>query len=199
MLIVGAGNLGKHILEVLLDEGYKSPILFYDSNKKIVNKNIGNFLITSDIDEASEFLKNTEKHFFIGVGQNRIREKLSGQFIALGGKPATLISKRAFVSPLDVALGQHIFVQPGAGISHSTFLAEGCVIHAGSVIGHGARLGRYVSVATLSTIIGPCSIGDYSFIGTNCVVMPHVKIGNHAFIGAGVKVDRNVEDYETIV
>lgn len=198
MLIIGAGRLGKHILEVLLDEGYSGNITFYDEAIPACDSFLNRYTTINSIEEARLFMARNGNDFITAIGHNRLREKMTQKFIKHGGKAISVVSHRAFVSPLLDKLPEHVFVQPGAAIAHSVCMGEGCVIHANSVIGHDVVMGKYVSVATLSTIIGPCEIGDYSFIGTNCVVMQGVKIGKNAIIGAGVTVAADVSDYAVI-
>ncbi|MDD3877283.1 MAG: acetyltransferase [Bacteroidales bacterium] len=199
MVIIGAGNLGKHILEILLDEDYNKEIIFFDEKKPSTNSYLGAYKIENDIKFITSYFKQVDNRFVVGIGQNRIREKMVQKFRLLGGHYTSVISQKAFVSPLIRPIETQVIIQPGAGLSNNIVMGEGCVIHANSIIGHDVKMGKYVSVATLTTLIGPCEIGDYSFIGTNCVVMPGIKIGKHVVVGASVKVNRNVNDYETLV
>jgi sugar O-acyltransferase (sialic acid O-acetyltransferase NeuD family) len=199
MLIIGAGNLGKHILEILLDEKYEGDIVFFDEYKEATNSYLGKYRVINAIKEATLWLGEVNNQFVSAIGNNRLRERYAQRFKNLGGEYVSVISSKSFISPLVKPLKNQVIVQSGAGISNTIEMGEGCVIHANAIVGHDVKLGKYVSVATLTTLIGPCSIGDYSFIGTNCVVMPGVRIGRHVIVGACVKVDRDLADFETVI
>lgn len=195
MLIIGAGNLGKHVLDILLYDGLLEEVAFYDDRSDIPDLVYG-FPVFRDEKTVIDFFKKTGPSFIAAVGNNRLREKVTQRFEKLGGVYVSLISSKACISKLT-SLEQPIFIQPFVTLAHHVIAGKGCTLHANSVIGHDVILGNFVSVATLTTLIGPCEIGDYSFIGTQCLVMPGVKIGKHVVVGARSTVRRDLADYET--
>ena len=198
MIIIGAGNLGLHVLDILLYENYQDEIVFFDETKKSTVAPFDKFRIIQSIEEVREYLQKKSNTFISAIGNNRIRGKLTDRFEKIGGKLVSAISRRACLSTLN-EIKNEVVIQPFVSVAHNVTFGKSCVIHANSVIGHDIILGNYVSVATLTTLIGPCEIGDYTFIGTNCTIMPGIKIGKNVIVGAGSIVNRNLKDYENFI
>ena len=100
-------------------------------------------------------------------------------------------------------------------ISKSAKLGKGNIIYPNSVVGPNANLGNFNLVTSYSFISHDCTIGDYNFFSTaglagnvdignrnffgiRSTVLPSVKIGNDNLIQAGMVVDKNVTDKETV-
>ncbi len=194
MLIVGAGNLGIHILDQLLQDAYTKDIYFFDDNSTQL-KIYDNYPILKSEIEIKKLFKE-QACFIVAVGHPRLRSKLTKRFEQLGGQVCSLIHPSAFISKFS-SLKNEIVVQPHAVISHDVTIGRSCILHTGSVIGHGVRLGDYVSIAPNVTIVGPTQIGDYVSIGSNSVILPHIKIGNKVFIEAGSVVKEDISDNNT--
>ncbi len=197
MLIAGAGNLGKHSLDMLIYDGYDKPVVFYDDNPSLPDFLYEKFPVLKTEEAVRAHFQQHGSNFIATVGNNRMREKMAVKIEQWGGKMAPLISSKSYISAL-ISIEAPIIVQPGVVIAHNIEFGKSCTLHANSVIGHDVKLGNYVSVASMTTLIGPCSVGDYSFIGTNVVVHPGVRIGNNAFIGTAVVVREDVPDFGTL-
>jgi sugar O-acyltransferase (sialic acid O-acetyltransferase NeuD family) len=198
MLIAGAGNLGKHCLDMLLYDECEERISFFDDNPALPEHLYGRYPVLKTVEAVKEFFAAEGHSFIAAVGNNRMREKMVLRMEALGGRLVSLVSSRAYISPL-LALSDSVIVQPGAALAHEICMGRSCTIHANAVIGHDVVMGNYVSVASLSTLIGPCLVGDYTFIGTNVVVHPGLRIGKNCYIGSGVVVREDLPDHGTLV
>lgn len=197
MLIAGAGNLGKHSLDMLIYDEYNGHIAFYDDNAALPEFLFGKFEVLRTESAVRAYFQKNGPEFIATVGNNRLREKMVVKIENWGGQLGSLISSKAYISAL-LEIDSPVIIQPGVAVAHHVVFGKSCTIHANSVIGHDVVLGNFVSVASLSTVIGPCSIGDYTFIGTNVVVEPNVTIGKNVFIGSGVVVKEDVPDFGTI-
>jgi sugar O-acyltransferase (sialic acid O-acetyltransferase NeuD family) len=196
MIIIGAGNLGLHVLDTLLMEKFKEEIVFYDDKENNQDLLLGKYRIISSLKEVQEYINNSCPDFIAAIGNNRIRAEYVKKFENVGGNLSSVISGKANISSL-IPIPSKIIIQPGVTIAHNVSFGKSCVIHANSVIGHDVKMGDFVSVATLTTIIGPCEIGDFTFIGTNCVVLPKIKIGKNVIVTTGKIVNENLDDYTT--
>lgn len=197
MLIAGAGNLGKHSLDLLLYDGYAKPIVFFDDNPNLPDFLFEKFQVLKSETDVRSYFQQYGTDYIATVGNNRLRQKMTQKMETWGGNMVSLISSKAYISAL-LEINVPIIVQPGVAIAHKVAFGKSCTIHANAVIGHDVTLGNFVSVASLTTLIGPCTVGDFSFIGTNVVVHPGVHIGNNAFIGSGVVVREDVPDFGTL-
>jgi len=195
MIIVGAGSLGFEILSVLLENGYKKEIIFYDANP--VKKGIifDKFPVITDDEELNNVLSR-DNEFVVGIGHPRLRERMYNKLISMGGNPVNVISKKAHVFPFNKSFTGCI-LEPGAGISHSTEIGEGCAIHINCTIGHAVRIGKFVNIGPGANVVGPCVIDDFAYISVGAVVLPNIRIGKYAIVTANKLADRDVADYET--
>jgi sugar O-acyltransferase (sialic acid O-acetyltransferase NeuD family) len=103
-------------------------------------------------------------------------------------------------------------IHPKSIVAPSAFIADGCHILAGSVVGSEARLGRCVIINTSASVDHECilregvhiapgailcgciEVGAFSFIGPGTIITPHIRIGENTVIGAGSVVTRDIPD-----
>lgn len=194
MIIAGAGSAGIETLKIYLTTG-KNDVILYDDNP-IKNGNLfnGYKIINTESDLCSEIKK--DPLFCVAIGNPRRREKLFNRIINLGGIPTNIMNQDLFYHISDIPQNGTI-IQPGVIISYGLEIGQSCMIHANSVIGHKVKIGNFINISPLCSIIGPCEIGDFSYIGTGSIILPHHKIGNNVIISAGSVVNRDVSDYET--
>ena len=197
MIIVGAGNLGIHMLDVFIENEFQEEIVFFD-DKTSIQKVFNKYPVISNIGEVSRYFKQ-DNNFIVAIGNTRLRKKQTDLFESLGGKLSSLVSNRTILSNFcNLENAEGFFSQAGSYVSHNVTIGKSCMLHFGAVVGHDVVLSDYVSVSANSTIVGPSSIGDHCFIGPNSVIHKNIKIGKNVIIGSGAVVNRNLNDYETI-
>ncbi|PIP54323.1 MAG: hypothetical protein COX07_05955 [Bacteroidetes bacterium CG23_combo_of_CG06-09_8_20_14_all_32_9] len=196
MLIVGTGGLAKEILSFLLTDEYSEEITFYDENLNVASVLYHRFKVIKSENGIKNYFKNKSPDFIVGIGNPRIREKLTNKMKAFGGKNSTAISKQVAISPLN-NYPEGTIIEPFVGISHGLEMGEGCAIHVHASIGHIAKIGKYVNVGPGATIVGPIEIGDYTYLGAKALIMPDIKIGKQVIVLAGITVNRDLKDFET--
>lgn len=81
----------------------------------------------------------------------------------------------------------------------STVIREGTKVDHHCHIAHGAKIGKYNTLAAGCIIEGSCEIGNYNTFGAGVIVQTKVKIGSHCVFGSGTVVTKDVEDYSVIV
>lgn len=195
MIIVGAGSLGLETLSILLENGYNNSLLFYDSNPAKKGIIYDKFPVITNDEELKKVLTH-DNEFVVGIGHPRLRERMYNKLIAWGGNPVNVISKDTHIFPFNKPFTGCI-VEPGAGISHSTEIGEGCAMHINCTIGHAVKIGKFVNIGPGTNVVGPCIIDDYAYISVGAVVLPNIKIGKYAIITANKLADRDISDYET--
>ncbi len=106
-------------------------------------------------------------------------------------------------------------IHPSVVISKSAKLGKGNVIYPNSVIGPNCKIGNFNLVTSYSFVSHDCVIGDFNFLSTaglagnvtigdknffgiRSTVIPSVSIGINNTIQAGMVIDKNVSDNETI-
>ncbi len=195
MIIIGAGNLGKHIIDQLTQDNYIGELAFFDeacNNASIYEK----FQIIHDWQDFYNRLETTDNSFFIAIGNPRKRERIFRKII--GGIYTSVISKHANIISTYSQIGDGSLIQPGCCISHNVRIGKSNIIHANSLIGHDVFIDDFVSIGSNVNILKGVDVGKYSIISPNCLIMDNVKIGKNVFIEPGVVVRNDVPDNETI-
>lgn len=194
MVIAGAGGLGIEILLVLLNDGFNGDIFFFDENLKTGSLIYDRFKVFTEIEQLKEHFNQGDKSFITGVGNPRIRKKLSEKILNVGGEFKSVISSRSSIFPFNKEIVGGI-VQPGVGISHGVEIGISSAIHINSTIGHNSKIGDFVNIGPGANVIGPVSIGDYTYIGAQSVILSGLSIGKNVLVGAGSIVTKDIPDY----
>jgi acetyltransferase EpsM len=196
MIIVGAGNLGKHIIDQLEQDNYQGELIFFDENlrtKTIYNK----YQVISEWEELITYLREINKEYFIAIGNPRIRKKIHMKISE--GKYTSLLSKHAGIISKYSTIGEGSLIQPACCISHNVNIGVSCLIHASTLIGHDVNISNYVTIGSNVNILKNVKIGEFTTISPNTLIYPDVKIGNNVYVGPGVIVKNDIRDYETIL
>ncbi len=137
----------------------------------------------------------SDPFFCVAIGNSRMREKVYCNLMKWGGQPVNIISPNAFC--LSLIENNGTIIQPGVALSFDVTIGTSCMIHVNSTIGHKTKIGNFVNISPLVSIIGPITISDHCFIGAGSVILPNINIGKQVIISAGIVVNRNLSDYET--
>lgn len=167
LLIVGAGGLGRIVLEHSLQT--------YDCYFVDDGLNLGDVVCGTPIIGNTEDLQNLYSEFknlIIAIGDNEIRRRLYELAKHIGYKIVNVICDSVYVSPFSTL---------GSGC----VLLNNVVLQNGSTIGNGVVLNPGVEIHHDSTI------GDFVLIYANSVIRTNTHIGNKVKIGSNVTVSNN--------
>lgn len=135
---------------------------------------------------------------FVAVGDNRVRQRLTGQLHALGfGTPAA-VSGRAIVSP-TARIEAGTFVMHGATVGPYSVVGAGAIINTNASIDHDCTVGAFAHLGPGSTLAGTVEIGQGAFLGVGTSVIPETIVGAWCTVGAGSTVIGNVPEGTTVV
>ncbi|HPD25068.1 MAG TPA: acetyltransferase [Bacteroidales bacterium] len=196
MIIIGAGNLGKHVIDQLEQDDYQRELIFFDENfskKTIYNK----YQVISKWEELFKYLREIDKEYFIAIGNPRIRKKIHLKISE--GKYTSILSKHVGIISKYSTIGEGTLIQPACCISHNVTIGISSLIHASTLIGHNVNISNYVTIGSNVNILKNVKIGEFTTISPNTLIYPDVKIGNNVYIGPGVIVKNDIRDYETII
>jgi sugar O-acyltransferase (sialic acid O-acetyltransferase NeuD family) len=131
-----------------------------------------------------------DHYFFAAVvytQQNRLRARLYQEAKAKGFRPASYISRQAFVWR-DVRLGDHCFIFENNVIQPRVRIGDNVVLWSGNHIGHHSVIGDHCFFSSHVVISGYVAVGESCFFGVNATVGNNVAIGEKSLIGAGALV-----------
>lgn len=129
-LIIGAGGHGRVVAEVAQDCGY-DEIAFLDDNSD---------LAIGKISDIKNF-KDKYTDVFIGIGNNKVREKLLMEIKTLGFNIPALIHPSAYISRSS-KIGIGTIIEPKAIVNANSIIGEGCIISIGSIVDHDVTIGK---------------------------------------------------------
>ena len=198
MIIAGAGNLGKHILDQLIHENYAEEIIFFDDSAAIGTSVYNKYPIIKNTAALTAYFNTSGNKFIVAVGHPRIREKVTKRILNLGGALTKILSAQALIST-NAEIGVGSVIQPGCCVSHNTRIGVSSIIHAHTLIGHDVSIGDYFTCGSNANILSPTTIGHFCTIGANTLFWPGNTLGDYVFVGAGAIVSQSLKDYETFV
>jgi acetyltransferase EpsM len=195
MIIFGAGNLGKHVIDQLTQDNYIGDLLFFDEECS-KNSIYDRFKIIDDWQNLNSILESSDNSFFIAVGNPRVRQKILNRI--KHGNYTSLISNNVGVVSTYSNIGEGSMIQPGCCISHNVEIGKSCLIHANTLIGHDVEIENFVTIGSNVNILKGVKIGSFSVISPNVLIYPNVKIGQNVFLSPGVIVKSDIADYESL-
>lgn len=181
MVVIGAGGHAKVVVELARSCGFEVVgCLDADDTPRFV---VGAPVIGKD-DIASSLLSDGVELAALGIGDNRVRERIGFELEALGFTLPALISPNAVVSPSAV-VERGAIVMPGAVLNAECRIGPFGIINTSASVDHDCRLGKAVHVAPGSRLAGSIIVGDRAMIGVGSAVAPGLSIGADATLGAG--------------
>lgn len=193
MLIIGAKGFAKEILEIFHQKDETENLLFYDD----ISEDIPDFLydkfkVLKNEEEAKAIFETISNEFTLGIGNPKLRNKLSEKFQNLGGKLTSSISKYAEIGSFGVKIEAGCNILGGVKISNDVKIGTGTIVYYNSIITHDVIIGEFCEISPGATLLGKCEIGKSVKIGAGAIIFPDVKIGDNSVIAAGSVVRNNI-------
>lgn len=193
---MGAGGHAKEMLELVIEEeGVKHVAVFDNVTPDIhIPKIFSEFNILRDKVSLTNWFKDNDNDFVIGVGGIRAKSILWELAMDCGGSPRSLIAKNAAIGHFDTNIGVGSTIMQMAFVSNSVQIGKGVLINTRVNIHHDIRIGDFCEIAPNALLLGRAQIGQNNFIGAGAVILPDIVIGNDCTIGAGAVVTKNLTD-----
>ncbi|MBK3497119.1 acetyltransferase [Viridibacillus sp. YIM B01967] len=198
MLIVIIGDSGH--AKVIADCIHSNPeheiIAKLDDKYNVVFEDEG--LIKGPIEHLHTLLQQTQCKVIVGIGSNRIRQKIVERLNLSADTFATIIHQHAIVSPL-ATLASGTVIMPGAVVNVDAIIGRHCIINTNSVIEHDCIVGDFAHISPNSTLTGGVCFGKGSHLGATATVIPMQKVGDWSIIGAGSVIISEINSNVTAV
>lgn len=203
IIFIGSGAVASEVISYLEDIEKQNP-----ESKFIIH----GFLNDSEEDFTLKSKKYDFKGNFLGsISDHQFSEDFS--YIFGFADPN---GKNRFADNIDLQkIDFPNIIHPSVVISKSAKLGKGNVIYPNSVIGPNVHIGNFNLITSYSFISHDCVIGDHNFLSTaglagnvevghqnffgiRSTVIPSVKIGSKNILQAGMIIEKNVSDNETV-
>lgn len=154
------------------------------------------FEITYLGDEGSDLFDwNSVDQFILGIGDNKIRQKVADLILANKKTILNIIHPSSVISKYAI-FDTGIFIAANVTVNALAKIADNCILNTGCIIEHECAIGSGAHIAPGVVLAGNVSIGSNSFIGANSVIKQGVKIGSGVTVGAGSVVIKDIPDNE---
>ncbi len=193
-IIIGGGDHAKVIIEVLRAMNMKI-IGAVDANKD--QTHVLDVPILGDDAILPSLRHQGVANVAMGIGDNRLRERLGKRAHELGFSAPPLIHPSALISP-SARIGRGVVVMARAVIGVQAILRDMSLVNTGAILDHDNDLGGSAHVAPGCAIAGNVHIGDRTLIGVGSAIRPGVRIGSDSIIGAGSAVVSNIGDKQIV-
>ena len=188
IVIIGAGGHGRVAADIAKKNGY-SEIVFLDDDEH-------NHLAKGKINEITSYVKRYD--FFVAIGDNEMREKMSERVIEGGGNIVSLIHPSAVIGD-NVVLGRGVVVMAGVVLNTGARIGDGCIVNTAASIDHDCDVGMFSHVSVGAHLAGTVHVGARTFIGAGATVINNISVVQDCTIGAGAVVLKNIESKGTYV
>lgn len=189
LVIVGAGGLGREVLDVALALDVDVLCFADDARAGSVVRGVA-VRHPRDVPGDASFL--------VGVADPVARRRLTDLLASAGCRPVTLVHPRAVVAG-QTLLGAGCLVMAGAHVSSSVTVGAGSQVQYNATIGHDAVLDEVVTVLPGANVSGSVRIGAGATVGSGAVVLQGRAVGPGAFVGAGAVVTHDVAPGQVVV
>ena len=194
LLILGCGGHGKVIADVAEKFSYFQDISFLDKNflKEISRKDIFDNKIIGDISEDNiEKFSKSFTHFFVGIGDNKVRIKWLKIIKKMDIKITKIIDPSAEISKYS-QIDPGTFINTNVVIQYDSQIKSGSIINTSSTIDHNCIIGQGTHISPGVNIAGNVEIGENCWIGIGSQIVQNIKIGDNVVVGGGSLVLKNI-------
>jgi UDP-N-acetylbacillosamine N-acetyltransferase len=196
LIIIGAGGHGKVAAECAELMGCYSSICFWDGLYPQLT-HVNHWLVLAKGDQFVG-LELQETDYFVAIGHNLTRKKVTEQLLAHQCQLSTLVHPSAVISAY-AKIGLGSLICANAVVNIDSTISQGCIINTGASVDHDCILGSFVHVAPGVRLAGSVSIGETSFIGIGSVIIPGTVVGKHCILGAGSTLLHDMADHSVAV
>ncbi|PFA18425.1 acetyltransferase [Bacillus cereus] len=194
LLIIGASGHGKVVADIALKINKWQSIAFLDDSESV--KSSMSIEVIGKSADAFNYVDDYD--FFVGIGNNSIRERIQSKLESEGASLPTLIHPSAVIGE-QVELGEGTVVMAGAVINCCTTIGKGCIINTGSTIDHDNVIEDYIHISPGAHLAGTVKVGHGSWLGIGSLVSNNINITRGCKVGAGAVVVRDITEEGTYV
>lgn len=180
LIIIGASGHGKVCADIASKMNKWDEIVFLDDNEKL--ESVMGFKVIGSSNQIKKYIGTHD--FFVGVGNNSIRESIQEDLIRQNAKIATLIHPNAIIG-LDVEIGRGTCLMAGVVINCSTTIKQGVIINTGTTVDHDCLIEDYVHLSPGVNVAGSVSVGKKSWFGVGSSIINNILVCDNCIIGAG--------------
>lgn len=191
ILIIGAGEYSRVILEIFQLTGNVEAVGFVDDNRSLHGRSFAGVPVLGGSDMLSELKEQGFGHFIVSVGVPKIRSLLFKRCLEAGLEPVSAIHPKSCVSDSAAIHGGSV-VEAFSVIAVNAVVERGSFVTQNCSVSHDCILQEFCHLAPGCHLGGSVSVGRGTLVGVGAAVAPHVIIGDHVIITPGTSIDGSV-------
>lgn len=135
--------------------------------------------------------------YIMGIANLNYRRPIIERFMQEGAAFATFIHPTATVSP-SATIGSGVVIALHVNIGPNVVIGNHTIINSRCSIGHDTQIGDYNFLTPNVCFSGFTKVGNENMFGINSATIPGIEVGSRNKIMAGMTLDKNVGDDETV-
>ncbi len=199
ILIIGAGNGGEVVADILSQEANNEIVGFVDDNQLLWGKELWSKPIFGGLSVLEKvFAEKNGTHLGLSITANmKVRKAIYEQLKSKGYHFVNAIHSTAYLSP-GARIGEGNIIGAFVYIGYGTRVGDNNLISAHCDLEHHNRIGSQVLFGPGVMTSGDVQIGDCCSLGAGVNIEPHVKIGSNVAIASGSTIIFDLPDNTVI-
>ncbi len=199
ILIVGAGNGGEVVADILSTDPKNNIIGFVDDNASLWGKELWGRPILGGTNWVEKMMQDGScTHLCLSITSNmQVRKAIYERLKKQGYSFLNAIHPAAHVNP-SVMMGDGNIVGAFAYIGYGSVIGNNNLISAHCDIEHHNRVGSHTLFGPGVMTSGDVQVGDLCSLGAGVNIEPHVRIGDGVAIASGLTIITHIAAHTTV-
>jgi len=198
LIIVGAGNLGRELLDwaraIPADRRDWEVAGFIDDDLEALNGFNVDVPVLSPI---ADYVPVASDVLSCAIANPAIKLKVCRELERRGASFANVIHPTCILG-LRNRIGKGLVMCPYSTISTNATIGDFVTINIHSIVAHDTTLEDGVTLSGQCDVMGSVYIEEGAFLGSGARLLPKTRVGQYATIGAGAVVLKEVEANRTV-
>jgi len=195
LAIIGAGELGKQILNLSLNNPEFVVVGFFDDTIATGTTITHGYKVIGTIsDILALFNTDSFDSLVIAVGYNHMnaRKSLFDTFSPI--IPFATIIHSSCIIDSTAVIGPGTVLYQGCIIDRNVVIQDNVLLNLGVVVSHDSEICSHCFIAPRAVLSGFVTIHERCFIGTAAVVIDNITVHSSNIVGAGTLVNKDLTE-----
>ncbi len=196
LLIVGAGGLGKEVVDLILAVDRFEIVGFLDDDPNKKNTLVNQIPVLGGLGQLDKY--KAVKHLAIAIANPAVKKRIADIADKAGFQFPNLLHP-SVVFGSGVSLGRGNIICAGSIVSTEACLQNFITINPQCGIGHESTLYGYSTLYWGVHLGGNTIIGEGCELGTHSCVLQGLQLAGNVVLGAGAVAVKSIEECGTFV